>query len=126
MIVRKANDLLPDNYRGTIYSLSGAIVTLLGVFGWVNEEQAAAIGVAVIGVAAAILAMIHSRSLWRQALYLVLASGGSLAVVWGVGTMEEVAAILGLVAVVLGTQVAAQFTPRGDDRHTREPLAARG
>lgn len=111
-----ANEIMPDQYRGTVYSLGGAVATLLGVFGWASEEQSAAIGVAVIAVAAAILAIIHSRKLWRQALYLVLAAAGSILTVWGVGSHEEVGAVLGLALVVLGLQVAAQNTPKVDDR----------
>lgn len=111
MIQKQTDQLIPDQYRGTIYSFGGALATLLGVFGWASEEQSAAIGVAVIAVAAAVLAVIHSRKLWRQALYLVLAAGGSILLVWGVGSQEEIGAVLGLAAVVLGTQVAAQTTP---------------
>lgn len=112
MVKQKANQLIPEQYRGTVYSLGGAIASLLAVFGWANDEQAAAIGVAIIAVLAAILAVIHSRNLWRQAIYLVLAAAGSILTVWGIGSQEEVGAVLGVAAVVLGTQVAAQFTPR--------------
>lgn len=120
------NQLLPDQYRGTIYSLGAAITTLLGVFGWVNDEQAAAIGVAVVAVASAVLAVIHSRKLWRQALYLLLATAGSILTVWGIGSHEEVGAVLGLALVVLGLTAQAQNTPKVDElapRHGAEPLS---
>lgn len=116
MIQKKlTNELLPDNARGTIYSLGAAVVTLIGVFGWTTEEQAAAVGVAVVSVATAVLAVIHSRTLWRQALYLVLAAAGSILVAWGLGTHEQVGAVLGLTLVVLGMAAQAQNTPKLDD-----------
>lgn len=122
MIARQSNDLIPERYRGTVYSLGGAIAALLAVFGWANDEQSAAIGIAIVAVVTMILAIIHSRNLIRQAIYLVLAAAGSVLSVYGVSSNEEVGAILGVAAVVLGTQVAAQYTPMKDDRSPAHSL----
>lgn len=111
--VRKP-DTIPAETRGTLHSIAGAAIALLVTFAWIQDSQAAVIGAAVIAAIDLALVLAYTRAAWRKALYPVLYAGGGILVVYGVFSEVEVGAILGVAAAVLGTQVAAQNTPKAD------------
>lgn len=114
-------DTVPAQTRGTLHSVAGAVIAVLIVYGFVNDTQAAVIGAAVIAAVDLGLVLVYTRAAWRKALYPVLYAAGAVLAIYGVVSQDEIGAILGVAAAVLGTQVAAQNTPKVDEGapHTR-------
>lgn len=121
--VHKA-DTVPAQTRGTLHSIAGAAIAVLTVYGLASGQEAAAIGAAVVAAIDLVLVLVYTRAGWRKALYPVLYAGGALLVVYGVSSEAEIGAILGVAAAVLGTQVAAQNTPKTDEKAVAAPAAA--
>lgn len=119
-----ATDKVPAQMRGTLHSIAGAAISVLTVYGFASGQEAAAIGAAVIAAIDLVLVLVYTRAGWRKALYPLLYAGGALLVVYGVSSEAEVGAILGVAAAVLGTQVAAQNTPKVDEKAVAAPAAA--
>lgn len=110
------HDTVPAQTRGTLHSIAGAAIAVLTVYGLASGQEAAAIGAAVVAAIDLVLVLVYTRVGWRKALYPLLYAGGALLVVYGVSSEEEVGAVLGVAAAVLGTQVAAQNTPKTDEK----------
>lgn len=104
-------DTVPADKRGYLHSIAGAAFVLLVTLGYLGESEVAVIGGAAVAVIDLVLVLIYTRNMWRKALYPVLYGGGAILAMVGVFNEVEVAAIVGLVAAVLGTQVAAAKTP---------------
>lgn len=117
-------DTVPAQTRGTLHSVAGAVIAVLIVYGFVNDAQAAAVGAAVVAALDLGLVLVYTRAAWRKALYPVLYAAGAVLAVYGVVSQNELGAILGVAAAVLGTQVAAQNTPTVSGRAAHAPLAA--
>lgn len=104
-------DSIPADKRGYLHSVAGAAFVLLVTLGYLGESEVAVIGGAAVAVIDLVLVLIYTRNMWRKALYPVLYGVGAILAMVGVFNEVEVAAIAGLVAAVLGTQVAAAKTP---------------
>lgn len=104
-------DKIPADKRGYFHSIVGAAFVLLVTLGYLNDSNAAVIGGAALAAVDLALVLAYTRSAWRKALFPVLYGGGAILAMVGVFNEVEVAAIVGLVAAVLGTQVAAAKTP---------------
>lgn len=109
-------DTVPAQTRGTLHSIAGASIAVLTVYGLASGQEAAAIGAAVVAAIDLVLVLVYTRAGWRKALYPLLYAGGALLVIYGVSSEAEIGAILGVAAAVLGTQVAAQNTPKVDEK----------
>lgn len=117
-------DTVPAQTRGTLHSIAGAAIAVLTVYGVASGQEAAAIGAAVVAAIDLVLVLVYTRAAWRKALYPVLYAGGALLVIYGVSSEAEIGAILGVAAAVLGTQVAAQNTPKVDEKAVAAHAAA--
>lgn len=104
-------DSIPADKRGYLHSVAGAAFVVLTTLGLLNDTAAPVIAAVVVAAIDLVLVLIYTRDAWRKALYPLLYAGGGVAVLLGTFSEAEVAAILGLVATVLGTQVAAAKTP---------------
>lgn len=105
-------DKIPADLRGQLHSVAGAILALLGIYGWANDSQLAAIGFAVIAALDLILVLYYTTDAWRKALYPLLYAVGGVLMVYGIMSQAEIGAILGVALAVLGTQTASTYTPK--------------
>ena len=104
-------DKIPAEVRGKLHAVAGAIMALVGVYGWINESQIAAIGFALVALLDLILVLYYTTDLWRKALYPLLYASGGVLVVFAIMSQAEVGAILGVALAVLGSQTASTYTP---------------
>lgn len=104
-------DSIPSDTRGYLHAVTGAAFVVLTTLGLLNDAAAPVIAAVVVAAIDLALVLVYTRDAWRKALYPLLYAGGGVAVLLGTFNEAEVAAILGLVATVLGTQVAAAKTP---------------
>lgn len=105
-------NLTPATTRGALHAASGPLVVLLVTWGLATDTLAAAIVAAVVAVVDLLLAMLHSESTVRTLVYPAIAAVAGVLIPLGVSNEEQVYALLGVVAAVLGHGVAARFTPR--------------
>lgn len=108
--------LFPASMRGTLHAVQGPLVVLIMAYSVVNDSQAAAIVAAVVAVVDLLLAMLHSETTVRTLIYPALAAIASVLMNFGVASDEQLYALLGVAAAVLGGGVAARYTPK-----VREP-----
>ncbi|HHY07509.1 MAG TPA: hypothetical protein GX530_03065 [Corynebacteriales bacterium] len=97
--------------RERLYIVSAALMTVLVSFGVMDDQKAAQWTALVVAVVAAIFAIINSESNWRTALYGVAGSAAVVFQTYGILDQANWAAIVGLVAAVLGVTTAAAKSP---------------
>lgn len=110
-MLKRLRGIAPDSVRAALHEASGPLVVLLVAYGFANDVQAASIVAAVVTVADLVLAMLHAETTWRTMVYPALAAIGAVLVNFGVYDQHLVAAVLGVVAAVLGSVLAARHTP---------------
>lgn len=114
-MINKIRERVPATTRGKVYSVANAVIAALVVFGVLSSSLAPAVVGVAISVITLIYAILHSVSEWRSALYATLGAIGVLSVAIGVFSTMHVAALLGIVAPILGVTVAAANTPSGEE-----------
>lgn len=103
--------IAPASVRGALHQAAGPLVILLVAYGFTNSSQAAAVVAAAIAVTDLVLALLHSESTVRTLVYPALAGVAAVLVNFGVAQEHQLAAVLGVVAAVVGGGVAARYTP---------------
>lgn len=110
-MLARLRSIAPDSVRGVLHSASGPLVVLLMAYSVANDTQAGAIVAAVVAVVDLLLAMLHSESTVRTLIYPALAAIALVLMNYGVYDEQLLTAVLGVVAAVLGSGIAAQHTP---------------
>lgn len=119
--------MFPTTIRGTLHAVSGPAVVAIMAYGVATDTMAAAIVATVVAVTDLLLAMVHAETTARTLIYPALAAVAGLLMNLGVATDDQLYALLGVAAAVLGHSVAARYTPRVDlEQAPRDatPLAA--
>lgn len=112
----KIRTWLKPETRGTVYTVSAALVAALVVFGVVSATLASSIAGLLLAVVTLLYAIIHSESILRTAIYGVCAAAAGLFVALGSITDNQSESLLAIVAPVLGITLAAANTPtRSED-----------
>lgn len=102
--------------RRLAYAVVAAAVPIIGLV-W-SQEQAASTASVIVAILLIIRAILRAQSLTAQLVYAVLAAIGTAAVAFQVLDPSLVSSVLGIVATMLGTQIAAlrtdPTTPTGE------------
>lgn len=112
-LLERLRDLVPASTRRWLHIVAPALVTLIAAYGFTTEDRAALIGAAIVAVGDLGLAMLHSESTWRTLVYPALAAVAAVCVGFGIVEQDLATATLGVIAAVLGSALAAGYTPTG-------------
>ena len=102
---------IPAGARQRYYDVVTALVGALALWGYLsvsNTQLWLAVGINVVSL---LFAVLYATSTVRQAFYAVLAAASAVAGSYGILNDVKWAAVLSLVAAILGTAVAGSNTP---------------
>lgn len=110
-MLEKIRSVLRPELRERAYVLVGAIVTGLTSMSLVDAGTATAWGSLVVSALTLAIALLHSTSTWRSALYSFMLAMQAVAGVYGILTENAWGLIIQITAALLGLGTAAAKTP---------------